>query len=127
MIFLSHKTRTSLLEAAYKSWMDETFWGEHKGRKVECGKCGMLLEVGSLASNQATQHDIYQSTVLEEDQERTPPSPLTWEPAHFPEEGCYHCPVPGYQQGQEGHGPRNSWNLRWHFPYNHPQDSVAVV
>ena len=58
MTFLPGKIRTSLSDTAYRARMDDNFRGEHKGRKVECGECGKLLAVGSLAKHQADQHDI---------------------------------------------------------------------
>ena len=126
MVFLPGKIRTSLSEEAYKARMEEDFRGKRKGRKVECGECGALLAVGSLAKHQETQHDIFQSFVLEEGQGGSPPSPRHWTAAHFPEEGCYRCPVPDCPQGQAGRGAGSSWNLRWHFAYRHPQDTVRV-
>ena len=106
--------------------MDETFCGKHKGRKVECGECEMLLAVGLLASHQATQHDIYESFVLEEEGESAPLSPRRWDTAFFPEEGCYRLIVPACPQGREGYGARDSWNLRWYFAYRHSEDRLMV-
>ena len=126
MVFLPGRVRTSLSEAAYKARMDKDFRGEHKGRKVECGECGMLLVVGYLAGHQASQHDIYQSFALEEDQGGAPPSPRRWTATHLPEEDCYPCPVLGCPQGQAGRGAQNLWNLRWHFAYRHPQDTLRA-
>ena len=69
MTFVPGKIRTSLSETAYRARMEEDFRGANKGRKVECGVCGMMLAVGSLASHQASQHDTYQSFAMEERQE----------------------------------------------------------
>ena len=44
----------------------------------------------------------------------------------FPDEGTFRCPVPGCPQGQEGAGCKTSFNLRYHFAYRHPADTVVV-
>lgn len=118
MTFLPSKIRTSLSDTAYRARMNDNFRGEHKDCKVECGECGKLLAVGSLVEHQAKQHDIYRSFVLEEEEE-APPSPRRWDAAFYPEEGCCRCPVPDFLQWREGHGVRDSCNLRWHFSYRH--------
>ena len=126
MVFLPGKIRTALSESAYKARMDEDFRGEHRGRKVECGECGLLMAAGSLAKHQETQHDIFQSFMQEEEQEPAPPAEVPWTAAHYPAEGLYRCPVPGCPQGRPGHGVRKPWDMRSHFAYRHPQDFVRV-
>ena len=59
MVFLPGRIRTSLSKSAYRARVEQDFRGQHKGRKVECGECGKLLAVGSLAKHQETQHDIF--------------------------------------------------------------------
>ena len=44
----------------------------------------------------------------------------------LPKEGTFRCPVPGCPQGQEGAGCKTSFNLRYHFAYRHPADTVVV-
>ena len=126
MIFVSGKIHTSLTEAAYRVRMEEEFRGINKGRKVECSECGMVLAVGSLAAHQASQHDIYQSFVVEEKGQGAPPPLRRWDARYYPDEGYYRCPVPDCPQWQEGKGVRDSYNLRWHVSYHHPQDIVMV-
>ena len=126
MTFLPGKIRTSLPETACCSQMDNTFNGECKGRKVDCGKCGKLAALGSLAPHQATTHNIYQSLVLKGEEEGAPPLPKHWYAAFFPKECCYRCPIPDYPQGWEGHRARDCWNLPWHFTCCYQQDRVAI-
>ena len=103
MTFVPGKVQTSLLNTAYRARMDEDFRGKDKGRKVECGKCSKMLEVGLLAGHLAKQHDIYQSFKLKEDQDGSPsPSPRQWEASVLSAEGCYRCPGPGCPQGCQG-------------------------
>ena len=114
------------MDTAYRARMDDNFHGEYKGRKVECDECGKLLAVRLLAEHQAKHHDIYQLFVLEEEEDAPPPPPRRWDAAYYLKEGGYRCPVPGCPQGREGHGVRDSYNLRWHFSYRHSQDRVAA-
>ena len=108
--------------------MDEDFHGKGKGRKVECSECGKLLAAETLAGHLAKQHDVYQSFVLEKEQDgKPPPSPRRWDATYYPEEGCYRCPVPGCPQRCDGSGMRGSWNIRWQFSYRHHGHCIAVA
>ena len=115
-------------ERAYRARMDEDFHGKDKGRKVECSERRKLLTVGTLAGHLAKQHDVYQSFMLEEEREGSPsPSPRRWDATYFPAEGCYRCPVWCCPQGHNGSGMRDSWYVRWHFPYRHRGHRLAVA
>ena len=128
MVFKPGKIRTFLSESAYRARMGEDFRGEGTGRKVECSECGKELAVGSLAGHLAKQHSIYQSFVLEEERDGSPPwSPWRWDAIYYPAKECYRCPVPGCPQGRDSSGMRDSWNVRWHFSYRHRGHKVAVA
>ena len=107
--FIPGKIRISLLDMAYRERMNKNFRGKGKGQKVECGRCGTFLAVGSMAGNITKQHDIYQSFVLEEDPNGSlPPLPWRWEAPFYPTEGCYRCPVTGCPQECDGSGMQDA-------------------
>ena len=54
-----------------RAQMDYDFRGNGKDQKVECSECGKALTVGSLAGHLANQHNVYQSSVLEEQRNDT--------------------------------------------------------
>ena len=128
MVFVPGKILPSLLERAYRARVDEDFHSEGKGLKVKCSECGKELAVGSLAGYLAKQQDVYQSFVLEEERDGSPPpSPCRWDATCYPAEECFRYPVPGCPQGRDDRGMRDSWNVRWHFSYRHRGHRVAVA
>ena len=128
MVFVPSKICTALSKRAYRVRMDEDFRGVVKGRKVECSKYGKVLEIGTLAGHLGKQHDVYQSIVLEEERDGSPPSsPRRWDATYYPAENCYRCPVQGCPQGRDDSDMRDSWNVRWHFSYRHHGHQVAVA
>ena len=66
--------------------------------------------------------------MLEEERDGSPPpSPRQWDATYYPAEECYDCSVPGYPQGRDGSGMRDSWDVRWHFSYRHRGHRLAAA
>ena len=126
MVFLPGRIRTPLTAESYEARMDEEFRAEKTGRRVNCHICRSSLAVGSLRSHLATQHNVYQCFVVKGSQEWPLPPPRRMTASFFPEKWKFRCPAPACPQGQEGHGCKTPFNLRWHFAFRHPLDKVVI-
>ena len=126
MVFLPGRIRTPLTVEAYEARMVDTFREEKAGRKVTCTLCPAVLATGSLRSHLATQHDAHPCFIVKDLHRGPLLPPARYDAVLSVEDGKWRCPVPNCPQGREGHGCSNTSNLRWHFAYRHPSDTVAV-
>ena len=120
MTCLPGKVRTRLLDEVYTrmkaGFLTQDEWDQ---RRVQCDTCGKDLSAASLGDHLESQHDIYQSKVINKSLVIDgPPRTFNCEPNVA---GCFHCPVPGCV-GEA----TTKWNMRRHFVDRHPNDFVSL-
>jgi hypothetical protein len=120
MMCTSGRIREGYSDEAYtlhKSGLETT--ADRKRRRVDCQICGVSLQAGSVQGHLETQHNVYQSFVLNRVivKER---SPVIYRAIASLTTGHYFFPVANCV------GEASTWwNLRWHFLECHPQDLVV--
>jgi hypothetical protein len=119
MICVPGKIRSAQTEVEYTSRQAGNTT-TMKRRQVDCDVCGTSLAAESLRSHLETQHDIFQSFVLNQDIIIAHPAEV-YRAIEAPDTGIYCCPVP-LCPGQSS----TRINLRQHFLMQHPQDLICI-
>ena len=90
-----------------------------EARRVSCHHCGTKMQAHSLPRHLATQHGVYQQTVVAEELLEQRAS-VTYCAERHPD-GKLTCPIGGCLGVT-----KDGWNMRRHFWNLHPWDTVTV-
>ncbi len=120
MTCLPGKVRVAQTEEEYAGQQMGLGTSTTKRRRVDCEVCGASLAAESLRSHLETQHDIFQSFVLNRDIVVARP-PEVYRATESPATGLYFRPV-----AQCGRQLSTRFNLCCHFLMQHPQDLVCI-
>ncbi len=90
-----------------------------EARRVSCHHCGLKMQARSLPRHLATQHGVYQQTVVAEELLEFCASVAYRTVQHL--DGKLTCPVAGCLGVT-----KDGWNMRRHFRDLHPRDTVTV-
>ena len=122
MICTPGKIRTRLSDTSYyrryAGYGTARAW---EARRTECRVCGARMRASSLASHMERRHDVYETTVVEEEYLRPPGHAGEVYRAEASQGGRLACPVAGCI-GEAA----TPWSMRRHFALRHPWDRVYI-
>jgi hypothetical protein len=120
MVCTPRRIRTQLPTASYhRMCLRFHTSNDWEARHVSCHHCGLKIQAHSLPCHLATQHGVYQQTVVAEELlERC--ASVVYRKAQHPD-GKLTCPIAGCLGVA-----KDGWNMQRHFRDLHPWDTVTV-